>query len=114
MQMCRPFNKEDDNMLQGLEPYVPVLLTWGPQWKLRWKIAKNIFKFQGKKIDVSYQAVFVMTYMGLHDKEVRDNTIGDPLSGAQRQTGCFLFFRMMVHPNQADSKLQVQIVGILR
>ena len=42
--------------------------------------------------------------MGLHDDEGKKKYVSDPLTTAQRRSGCFLYFMMTVHTDQADPK----------
>ena len=48
------------------------------------------------------QAVFILTYSGIHDEEGKKNNVSDPLTGGQRRSGHFLYFFITVHPYQAD------------
>ena len=45
-----------------------------------------------------------MTVAGLHDKEVINTTIGDPLTAAHSIEGSLLSFMIKVRPYQADPK----------
>ena len=60
--------------------------------------------FQGQTIDVSYKAVFILKYSGLHDEEGDKINIRNMLIETQRQSVHFLYFMMTVHPDQADPK----------
>ena len=64
----------------------------------------KIFDLQGQTIDVSYQAIFNLKSSGLHDEEIKKINVIDPLTAAQRISGRFLLFMMMVHPDQTEPK----------
>ena len=64
----------------------------------------KLFNFRGHTIDVSYQAVFILKYSGLHYKEGEKTNVRNPLTAAQRRSSSFLSFMMMVNPDQSDPK----------
>ena len=62
----------------------------------------KLFNFRRQTIDVSDQAIFTLKDSGLHDEEGNKTNLRHPLTASQRQSGCFLSFMMMAHPDQAD------------
>ena len=64
----------------------------------------KLFGLRGQTIYVSDQAIFILKYSGLHDKEGNKINIRKPLIENQRLLGQFLSFMMMVHPDQGDPK----------
>ena len=66
----------------------------------------KIFYFQGQTICVSDQAVFILKYLGLHDEEVKKINIRNIITENQMQSGCFMLFKVMVHPDQDYTKFK--------
>ena len=62
----------------------------------------QVFDFQGQTIDVSYQEIFTLKYLGLHDEEGKKINISDLITVTQRQLCHFLSLMMTVHPEQDD------------
>ena len=58
----------------------------------------KLFIFRGQTIDVSYQAVFILKDVGLHDEEVNKTNVSDPLTAAQRISGRFFAFHGDIPP----------------
>ena len=62
----------------------------------------DLFDLRGQTIDVSDQAIIISKDSGIHDEEGNKTNVSKPITVGQRRSGSFLFFMMMVHPDQAD------------
>ena len=62
----------------------------------------KLFDFWGQTIDVYDQAVFILKDLVIHDEEGKKTNVSNLLTLSQRRAGIFLYFMMMVHPDQAD------------
>ena len=47
MQQFKPFQKEEDIVLQRLDPRAPVFMTWYPQWKPGGKLSGKSLQIKG-------------------------------------------------------------------